>query len=575
MGHNTLPILSFVDGGDVVADLDRLMEFGAFIEGTSRSGKTNLVRVFLEQTYGHIQHIVLDPEGEYATLRSAERPYLVVGKGRDVELTADAGAVRRLVLALVDKSVSVIIDLSEHDTEEQHTIVAAVCDALVSLPENHPGNAAVVIEELQEYAPEGGGKTTALPSVRRLAKRGLKRGFFIIGASQRVSDVSKGVVTMLKTKMIGGTDHKDAPRALEELGLPSRDRATVTDLPQGEFWVKGPAFERHAQHVRVPRSITAPPKRKRGDPPAPAAEAPAEIAALAKALAAAAQVPEPATIAIAPAHGIRGVPSATLTRQTAVPVDRAALLARKQQQLQAARDQGRFEEAERQERYRTAVRTECNLAVVGLRDVMARFESAIAGIDERWIKPVAPDPAPPPVQHRATPRNIVQHDAPSPASGELAASARKVLTAVAHLEALGVPKPTVVQVALFNDVSHTTGSYKQNIRDLTGDGFLIRESGRVSLTGTGRAAADRVPPVKKADRLAAWCGRLSKSQAAMLRTVAARRSLSVVDLAIVLGVSHTTGSYKQNIRELRTYGLVATKGGLVSLTSFAAHGVSS
>jgi hypothetical protein len=24
--------------------------------------------------------------------------------------------------------------------------------------------------------------------------------------------------------MIGGTDHKDAPRALEELGLPSRDR---------------------------------------------------------------------------------------------------------------------------------------------------------------------------------------------------------------------------------------------------------------------------------------------------------------------------------------------------------------
>jgi hypothetical protein len=30
-------------------------------KGTSRSGKTNLVRVFLEQTYGLIQHIVLDP----------------------------------------------------------------------------------------------------------------------------------------------------------------------------------------------------------------------------------------------------------------------------------------------------------------------------------------------------------------------------------------------------------------------------------------------------------------------------------------------------------------------------------
>jgi hypothetical protein len=64
----------------------------------------------------------------------------------------------------------------------------------VSLPENHPG-AAVVLEELQEFAPEGGGKGTALRPCGASSKRGLKRGFFIVGASQRVSDVSKGVIT--------------------------------------------------------------------------------------------------------------------------------------------------------------------------------------------------------------------------------------------------------------------------------------------------------------------------------------------------------------------------------------------
>jgi hypothetical protein len=252
------------------ADLDAVVEFGIFVEGASRSGKTNVVRVFLEQTYGLFQHIVVDVEGEYVTLRSAERPYLIVGRGRDIALPVDADAIKRLVLTIVAKGVSVIFDLSEHDIEEQQPIVAAICDALVSLPENHPGNAAVVLEELQDFAPEGGGKGTALSSVRRLSKRGLKRGFFTVGVSQRVADVSKGVITQLKNKIIGGTDLKDAPRALEELGLPAKEKSAVTDLAQGDFWVKGPAFARHAQLVRPPRSVTAPPKRKRGEPPAPA-----------------------------------------------------------------------------------------------------------------------------------------------------------------------------------------------------------------------------------------------------------------------------------------------------------------
>jgi DNA helicase HerA-like ATPase len=118
----------------------------------------------------------------------------------------------------------------------------------------------------------------ALSPVRRLAKRGLKRGVTILGSTQRVSDVSKGVTTQLKNKVIGGADADDAPRALKELGLPPSERAAVMELHQGHFQVKGPAFSRHAVHVRVPLAETSPPKRRRGDPPAPAAEAPAAIA---------------------------------------------------------------------------------------------------------------------------------------------------------------------------------------------------------------------------------------------------------------------------------------------------------
>lgn len=285
-----LPLLSFdpVDTEQPV-DLDALLEFALFVYGVTRSGKTNFNRWVLEQTYGRVQQLVIDADGEYATLRTKDRPYLIVGPGRDVDLPRDRAAVMTLVDGILAHGVSTIFDIHDLDDEpparEQSVVVRAICDTLVRLPERSPKNVLLVLEELQEWAPQNGDAMSALSAVRRLAKRGLKRGVTIVGSTQRVSDVSKGVTTQLKSKAIGGTDADDVVRALKELGLPASDRAAVMDLPQGHFQVKGPAFARHALHVRVPLAETSPPKRRRGDPPAPAAEAPAAIAKLARELA--------------------------------------------------------------------------------------------------------------------------------------------------------------------------------------------------------------------------------------------------------------------------------------------------
>lgn len=561
----TRPLLRFSDAvvgvGDVVADLDRLMEFGAFVEGTSRSGKTNLVRVFLEQTYGLVQHIVIDVEGEYATLRSAERPYLIVGNGRDVALPAEADAIRRFALAIVQKGVSVIFDLSEHDTDEQHTIVAAVCDALVSLPENHPGNAAVVLEELQEFAPEGGGKNTALPAVRRLSKRGLKRGFFIIGASQRVSDVSKGIVTQLKTKMIGGTDHKDAPRALEELGLPTRDRASVTDLVQGEFWVKGPAFERHAQHVRVPRSITAPPKRKRGEAPAPAAEAPAEIAALAQALQASVVKADPS-----PAPAANGRAHQEDAPRRSDEERRAA----RDAALQRARDEARHDEAQRHERYRQVLRAGAeqalnearaarNLIIDQLDETIAGFETVVAGIDEQWIKPVAPDPRTTPV----TSRNIVQQRVTSPAlavvaDGKLSATSRRIIDALAFYAVVGDPSPKRELVAAFMGTS-PGGTLSARLSEARKAGLIADvAAGRITLTAAGRANADlsRLPSSRR-ELQATWLAKVSGKAQELLRVLLDLEGESISRAALAAHVHMSIGgTFSARLSEVRRLGLL-------------------
>lgn len=543
----TLPTLSFIQGAaGVVADLDAVVEFGIFVEGASRSGKTNVVRIFLEQTYGLFQHIVVDVEGEYVTLRSKERPYLIVGRGRDIALPVDADAIKRFVLAIVDKGVSVIFDLSEHDIEEQQPIVAAICDALVSLPENHPGNAAVVLEELQDFAPEGGGKGTALSSVRRLSKRGLKRGFFTVGVSQRVADVSKGVITQLKNKIIGGTDLKDAPRALEELGLPSKDKSVVTDLAQGDFWVKGPAFARHAQLVRPPRSVTAPPKRKRGDPPAPAAEAPAEIAALAKALAAAA-----VTESVSPSST-----SSDVKKGEILPFSYS------NNDLQRARDEARYDEAQRHERYRNVIRAECKSSIEKIRTVgdnvlilfaslMDNLEGVVAGIDEQWVKPVPPDPVivAPKSTFVAPTAPIVAPMARKPvADGELHATQQRILDSLAELEAIGIRPALRSQAAIFaNYGTLSNGTGGQHVGRLIDQQLVsIPKKGEVELTAEGRKRAQREPrPLTRAELHRRILAKLSAVEQRILEyLIRDRREHKRADIATAIGygtLSNGTG----------------------------------
>jgi DNA helicase HerA-like ATPase len=53
----------------VTCDLDRLVDTRLLVQANSGGGKSWLLRRLLEQTHGHVQHLVIDPEGEFASLR--------------------------------------------------------------------------------------------------------------------------------------------------------------------------------------------------------------------------------------------------------------------------------------------------------------------------------------------------------------------------------------------------------------------------------------------------------------------------------------------------------------------------
>ena len=63
----------------VSIDLDDIVKGRALFQANSGGGKSYLLRKFLEESNGKIQQIIIDPEGEFSTLRE-KYDYLLVGK---------------------------------------------------------------------------------------------------------------------------------------------------------------------------------------------------------------------------------------------------------------------------------------------------------------------------------------------------------------------------------------------------------------------------------------------------------------------------------------------------------------
>lgn len=67
-------------GKNVKMDIDTLLRTRLLIQANSGKGKSWLLRRIAEQLFGKVQVIIVDPEGEFATLRE-HFDYVLVGKG--------------------------------------------------------------------------------------------------------------------------------------------------------------------------------------------------------------------------------------------------------------------------------------------------------------------------------------------------------------------------------------------------------------------------------------------------------------------------------------------------------------
>lgn len=239
-------------------DLPKLMDTKLLVLANSGGGKSWTIRRILEQSHGKVQQIVIDPEGEFGTLRE-QFDYVLAGKGGDT--IAEPHIAGKLAERLLETKVSAIIDLYELHPQERKAFVRLFFSAMINAPKKlwHP--VMVVLDEAHKFAPETE-KSEALEAVVDMASRGRKRGFCLIPATQRPAKLSKDVMAECNNKLIGRASMDiDRKRSGEELGFTSKDEfLSLRDLEPGEFYAFGPAISREVRKVRIGGTLTQHPR---------------------------------------------------------------------------------------------------------------------------------------------------------------------------------------------------------------------------------------------------------------------------------------------------------------------------
>src|SRR5438132_4404655 len=239
-------------------DLPSLLDTRLLLQANSGGGKSWLLRRLLEQSHGKVQQIVIDLEGEFATLRE-RYDYVLAGKEGDIPIDpASAGLLARRLLEL---NVSAIIDLYELHYPDRKRFVRLFLESMINAPKHlwHP--CLVVIDEAHKFCPEKE-PSEASNAVIDLATLGRKRGFCAILATQRLSKLHKDAAAECNNKLIGRTGlDVDRKRASEELGFTTKEQfLSLRSLTAGEFFAFGPAISPEVIKVTIGSVQTTHPK---------------------------------------------------------------------------------------------------------------------------------------------------------------------------------------------------------------------------------------------------------------------------------------------------------------------------
>ena len=533
--------MKIADGHPI--NLPALLETRMLVQANSGGGKSWVLRRLLEQTATSVQQLVIDPEGEFSTLR--EKFDYVIAAPHDGDALATPATASLLARRLLESGVSAILDIYDLKAHERSSFVRRFIEALINAPKTlwHP--VLIVLDEAHVYAPQTG-SADSMGAVIDIATRGRKRGQCLVAATQRLSKLHKDVAAELGNKMIGRTGLDiDVKRAADELGLASREATeSLRNLQPGEFYIFGPALSRTIERIRVGHVATTHPKaghRLMAAPPAPSAKLRQQLAKLVDLQKDAEH--EARTIEELKAD------NAKLRRETTIANKRA--------------ERAGVPEIEVAQRIRAAIeahRREHPTATLVNDGAERKALQRIAEIIGKILHAggaIAPMPR---QAHAQVPLPMRTDSVKVTPTDGLSSAQQRILDTLAQLEAFGIGNAEKAMVAAHSGASPTSGGYFNNLGRMRTMGLLDYPSpGQIAMTDAGRAKAN--PPAKALtveDLHESWYRFLPTAQALILREVIAQypNAIGKDVLADAVGVSRTSGGYFNNLGRLRTLGAI-------------------
>lgn len=113
-------------------DLPALLETRLLVQANSGGGKSWALRRLLEQTAPHVQQLVIDPEGEFSSLR--EKFDYVIAAPHDGDALASPATASLLARRLLESGSSAILDIYDLKAHERTLFVRRFLEALVNTP---------------------------------------------------------------------------------------------------------------------------------------------------------------------------------------------------------------------------------------------------------------------------------------------------------------------------------------------------------------------------------------------------------------------------------------------------------
>ena len=540
---------TFALGPETSVNLSTLIDTRLLIQANSGGGKSWCLRRILEQTHGRVQHLVIDPEGEFASLRERFDYVLAAHHGGDT--AADPRCAKLLAERLLELGASAILDIYELKAHERIRFVRAFIEALVDAPKAlwHP--ALVVVDEAHVYCPQVGEAESA-GAVIDLATRGRKRGFCAVLATQRLSKLHKDAAAEANNKLIGRTGlDVDMKRAGDELGFGKDRLRELRELGAGSFFAFGPAISRSVARITVGAVQTTHPKtggRLAFVPPPPSskvrallpklADLPAEAEARQKSVEDLKRELADARRELTLAKKATSAPVAPERIEVPVLVDEDR--GRIDGLVQTLRDLQQFATARADE----------------IGGSLTRIVQALGPSREaKNQRPAAPMPSAP--ARRALPVSRPQQRAQNE---NLTGPEQRIVDAIAWMESIGVDTPEQTAVAFLAGYTYGGGAFNNPRGALRTKGLVDYVAGeRICLTDEGRKASNQpdqpLTPEELHERVLA---RLPGPEQRLLRPLldAYPRAMSNEELAAAAGYTPNAGAFNNPRGRLRSLGLI-------------------